>query len=371
MTTAANASAAAGPITGRAVYIFSYDVAYDTSRQTVRSLLGQAVTQYQATPIRGPRQQFFYSPQMVTLSAERRIGPGGPVEVVRRVKLFPIGALSITYHVPFSVDRIEQLCDYHDVELDGRAIQQDARELADRVVRELGAELIRPVPAVRDEEAYTVFCLDAACLGGSDAEAWLADNRRRVAGLLNDDDGEQLSDTEARDTVGNFMTYHRDDLVVMDWDAAIVIDQPAAVEEVLHVMELACLQSAELEAYDRFLDEALDRSYRDLSRPRGGQAGTLKNLREIRLDLSRLSDELQNTTKFFGDWHLAQVYQRLFVLFHLNDWQKAIDEKLHTLGDLYHLLQQDRNNRAMMALEIAIVLLFIIDVIMLFTGLGK
>ena len=82
----------------------------------------------------------------------------------------------------------------------------------------------------------------------------------------------------------------------------------------------------------RPLDEAVERSYRDLApRPLKSQASVLSQLGEIRIDLARLSDELSNITKFFGDWHLARVYQALSTRFHLADWHKSIDEKLKTL----------------------------------------
>lgn len=360
-----------GPIVGQVTYIFAYDIAHDMARRPIQTLLGQKVTQYQPTVIRGPREQFFYAPQMATLPPVDRVGPDGRMVQVRRsVKLFPVGAVSIAYHVPFAVSRIQDLHRYHDLLLNGVALQQEARELANQVVGELGDSLIRPVLPVRDEEAYTVFCLETASLAGGradfSAEDWLADHRHLVAGLLNNDDASRLAESEAADTTSHHLSYSRDDLVVMDWDAALVVEQPAGLAEVLHVMELANVQLAELEAYDRLLDESLARSYRDLSGRRLRAGGsTLRNLREIRLDLSRLSDELSNTTKFFGDWHLARIYQRLFVLFHLSDWQKVIDQKLSTVDEIYQILQHDRFNRWMFGLELAIVLLFIIDLVAL------
>src|SRR2546423_7429276 len=133
-------------------------------------------------------------------------------------------------------------------------------------------------------------------------------------------------------------------------------------------MELANLQLAELGAIARLLEHAGERSYRDLSVQRiAGWAKTSRvqrELREIRIDLARLSDELSNITKFFGDWHLARIYQALASRFHLADWHKTTDEKLKTLDNLYQLLQADRNNRYMLILEITIVLLFLVDVIM-------
>jgi uncharacterized Rmd1/YagE family protein len=46
-----------------------------------------------------------------------------------------------------------------------------------------------------------------------------------------------------------------------------------------------------------------------------------------------------------------------------------VDGKLKTLDDLYQILKYDQNNRWMLILEVTIVLLFIIDLVILFMGL--
>jgi len=97
----------------------------------------------------------------------------------------------------------------------------------------------------------------------------------------------------------------------------------------------------------------------------------LQELREIRIDLARFSDELSNITKFFGDWHLARIYQNISARFHLADWHRTIDEKLKTLYDLYQLLNQDRINRWMLSLEVTIVVLFVLDLILLVMGFKR
>ena len=45
-----------------------------------------------------------------------------------------------------------------------------------------------------------------------------------------------------------------------------------------------------------------------------------------------------------------------------------MDEKLETMGELHQLLKSDQGNRWMMILEVTIVLLFIIDLAILFLG---
>jgi hypothetical protein len=360
---------------GEVVYIYAFDVAYEMTRRPVQELLGQPVAQFVVDASkRSPRHLFFYRPQMVRLPPLERIGPNGPVRVERSVKLLPVGAISITIRVPFKVRQVEDLVDYHDLQFSNGSLHQEVRQLAEDVRRELGPYYIRPVPQLAEEEAYTVFCVNSPLVTEDgtplSAEQWLRGHRRAVASLLTQEpDIDHLSKQEADESTGRFLSYYEDDLVVVDWDAALVIDRRVNFDETLYVMELANLQLAELEAYDRILDDSLERAYRDLSaRPMRGRSTILRELREIRIDLARFSDELSNITKFFGDWHLARIYENISARFHLADWHRTIDDKLQTLDDLYQLLNHDQTNRWMLILEVTIVLLFVIDLVILFFG---
>jgi hypothetical protein len=326
---------------------------------------------------RSPRQLFFYRPQMVRLPPLERLGPQGPVRVERSIKLLPIGAISIMVRVPFAVQQIGQLVPFHDLRFsNGTWLYDEVRSLAEDVRRELRPYLVRPSERLSDEEAYTVFCMNGPLKsedgGAVRCEDWLLEHRREVAALLTEEpDPNRLSEQEADESTGKYLSYYDRDLVVVDWDAALVIDEPRYFDETLYLMELANVQLAELEAYDRILDNAVERSYRDVSLRhfRGRQNNRVqRELREIRIDLARLSDELSNITKFFGDWHSARIYQALSARFHLSDWHRTIDQKLKTLDDLYQLLGAEQNTRWMLLLEISVVLLFVIDLVMLALG---
>ncbi|HYG24255.1 MAG TPA: hypothetical protein VEH04_15865 [Verrucomicrobiae bacterium] len=362
---------------GEVVYIYAFDVAYEMSRQPVRELLGQPVAQFVVDASkRSPRQLFFYRPQMVRLPPLERIGPGGPVRAECVVKLLPVGAISITMRVPFEVDRIDDLIRFHDLQFSNGSLHEEVRRLAEEVRRELSPYFVRPIERIVEEEAYTVFCIESPKIDDArriNAEQWWRTHRRAVASLLTQGpDVDHLSRQEADESTGRYLSYYEHDLVVIDWDAALIMDERKHFDETLYIMELANLQLAELEAYDRILDDSLERSYRDLStRSTRGRSATLKDLRELRVDLARFNDELSNITKFFGDWHLARIYENIAARFHLADWHKTLDRKLQTLDDLYQMLSHDRTNRWMLILEATIVLLFIIDLIVLFMGLQK
>ena len=357
---------------GEVVYIYAFDLAYDMKGKPSGTLLSQSIQDYTAGQSkRSPKNAFFYRPQMVVLPPQRQKGPDGDVEVRRSVKLFSVGSVSIQVRVPFEVRSIGELVSYHDISFaTGGSMENEVYELAENIRRELIPYCIRPVSKLTQEEAYTVFCIyELPQMAEGEkiyAEDWLMTNRREVAGLLTEEqDAAQLSEQEAGESTEQYISYYDSDLVVVDWDAALVVGRDG-LDDVLHIMELANVQLAELETYDHILDESLEMAYRDVARGRlPARQNIYRNLREINVDLARLSDELLNITKFFGDWYLARIFENLANRFHLGDWHDVIDEKLKTLGELYKILQQDRVNFWMMILEATIVLLFIIDLAIL------
>jgi hypothetical protein len=360
-------------ITGQVVYVYAFDLAYDTLRKPITSLLGQPVEQLVVDSTkRGPKHLSFYRPQMVRLPSLQRTYAGGSLSIDISIKLLPVGAISIRVCVPFRVGKIDQLIAFHDLRFaDGSFLYDEVKAIAAKARQELAPVLVRPVGQLPEEEAYTIFCIHSPMRDAQgrrvDAEDWLAQHRRAVASLLTEEaDQARLSDQEAEESTGKSFSYFEDDLVVIDWDAAIIVDEPRSFDEILYLMELANVQLAELEAYDRILDAAVERAYRDLSvyRFRGVKTRLIqRDLRELRVDLARLSDELSNITKFFGDWHLARIYKGLSDRFHLSDWHHSIDEKLKTLDDLYQIIRSDSTNRWMLTLEVAVVILFVIELV--------
>ena len=359
---------------GEAAYIYAFDIAYDMKREPIAKLLGEKVTSYTiGTSKRSPKQLFFYQPATAKLLARNRLVNGKTVAVQTTIKVFSIGAVSVQIRVPFEVDSIEELVSYHELSYSDGSVEEEARQLVERARTELADYCIGPVEKLGAAESYSVFCIHdlPSQEDGFNAENWLKANRRAVAGLLvEEENAEDISDQEVNESTEQYISYYAGDLVVVDWDASLVIGEKNALDDLLHITEVANVQLVELGAYDRLLDVSLEKAYLDMSQRRvRSSRGVHRSLREIRIDLARFSDELSNITKFFGDWHLARIYTNLSNRFHLGDWYRVIHEKLKILADLYQLLQQDWINFWMVILEMTIVLLFILDVILLLLGL--
>ena len=55
-------------------------------------------------------------------------------------------------------------------------------------------------------------------------------------------EGGRLSKQESEESTGRYLSYYNNDLVVIDWDAALLVDEPEDFDETLYIMELANLQ---------------------------------------------------------------------------------------------------------------------------------
>ena len=186
-----------------------------------------------------------------------------------------------------------------------------------------------------------------------------------VAGLLTEIEPAHLSDEQMDESLRVRRSFATSDLIVIDWDAALLVELDGYAEDVLYVLELANLQLEELQVMDRRLDRHLERAYDDLERRRSALFGVptrmLDWLRRFRVDATKLTDEVTNITKFFGDWYLARVYLGAQDRFHLQQWRQSVEQRLGQLDEIYRVLQAEVYERRMLWLEIAIVICFLVD----------
>jgi len=222
--------------------------------------------------------------------------------------------------------------------------------------------------APSEPEAYTVFCL-TEIEGVSDVNGWITEQRRPLAGLLAETDPAALSEAQVNETLRVQRSFSHADTVVIDWDAAILIDLDGYVDDVLFVLELANVQLEEYRQMDQRLDGYLTRAYEDVQRRRFGIFGSytriLRTLRLFRVDVTRLSDEVSHIGKFFGDWFLARVYVGASERFYLEHWRNSIEQRLDQLDKLYNVVNMEATNRRLLWLESLIVIFFAIDLLLL------
>ncbi|MBN9119418.1 MAG: hypothetical protein J0I06_09705 [Planctomycetes bacterium] len=352
---------------GEVVYLYAFDVASEIRLDRAAELLSGRSTPF---ALRTDRP----TPRSVPLSRPLAVEPPAPaaringVPVRLLVRVYDVGVVSVTARVAFTCDALVALVPFHTPELDdGRPLDALARQQCDEVCRALSAALVRPDEPT-EPEAYTAFTLTH--FGDTrDANRWLADRGRAVAGLLAETPDDRLSDAQVAEVLRLRRSFNNTDLVVIDWDAALVVELDGSADDVLFVLELANLQLEEFRWMDRALDRYLERAYEDLGRRSwwsfGAMPSILRSLRRLRVDLAKLVDEVTHVTKFIGDWHLARVHLLARERFHLDQWRASVEQRLEELDRLYTITRGDLYDRRMLTLEIVIVVFFAIDLVIL------
>jgi hypothetical protein len=353
---------------GEVVYLYAFDVANEIITAKVGTILSQKPYRFVIRETHTfPRDVPLYRPLAIEPEPMPAALRGQPVHILIRV--YEVGVVSVALRVPVQAECLAELMGLHEPKLDdGKTLDALARELCDSVCASLASAMLRSAPP-SEPEGYTVFCLTD--LGSAtDVNAWLADERRNVAGLLSQTSPDRLSEAQVAEILRIQRSYESTDLAVIDWDAALLVDLSGYVDDALYVLELANLQLEEFRTMDHLLDRYLDRAYDDLERRRfslfGVASRVLRKLRRFRVDVTKLADEVTHITKFFGDWHLARLYLGARERFYLDHWKNSVESRLGQLDQLYSVVQGEVNDRRMIWLEAIIVILFVIDLVALF-----
>lgn len=348
---------------GEVVYFYAFDVANEIRLDGVAEILAERPVPFTVSPARTtPKAMTFSRPLGVEFSPQAVTLFGQPVRLL--VRVYEVGVVSIMVRAPAAGESLQDLIPFHRPLVNGgRPLDELARELCRDVCRGLAPCLVQP-GEMTDPEAYTTFVLTHID-GERDANQWCAGHRREIAGLLCETPPERLSASQVDEVLRLNRSFESTDLVVIDWDAALVVDLDSTVEDVLLILELANLQLEEFQWMDRSLDRHLEKAYSDLRRPFRSSLRVLRSLRQMRIDLARLADEVTHATKFIGDWHLARIYLLARERFHIDQWRASVEQRLGQLDQLYTLVRGELNDRRMLWLEVIIVVFFAIDLLIL------
>ncbi|MCA1812804.1 MAG: hypothetical protein LC624_02500 [Halobacteriales archaeon] len=359
---------------GEVVYYFVYDLGARVNLDLVKRVLDE-VPEFPAVSVQkaAPRYVELPRPLVARFDPIELESTIGPLRVEAVAKVFDIGAVSLQFRVPFQEAGLQDLHKYLNLQV---VVNGDKLSLLDYAARffhpireGLTGALIEKYFVRSEPEEYTAICVNESDYTPKDL---LKEHRPRLSALLaNEPRADKLSQHEVEDNLKFWYTYYDDDLVVVDWDYAFVLDKERKYEDALFVMELANVQLLELRTYDAYLDRILEKSYTDLERFVTGKglfaspSALMKELSDARIDLTRVADSIENIGKLFGDYYLAKIYLALTHRFHIPQWERAVNEKLRTLHELYGMASHEVQARRGLTLEVLIVLLFIIDLAIL------
>ncbi len=386
-------------VAGRVVVYRLYDIGYEIDLERAMALLAAGPGEPAALRLTLPHPDHPAEPVVADRPLERRsaraevqalqiknppitcaLGPdtitldGRPQAVQVSARIFDFGVVSLRFDVAVPPPG---LLAWGEFSRFGNAVDEcdsESAALFERHIRRLTGQLRgaieRPQLAPVTED-YIVFRV-TRLLGpaGEPLPTTVLRDLDVVPLLLNEQ--RALSDEARRELLPYRFTYYPDDLAVLTWNSALIVDPTEGDSDVQLILEFANAQLLELRYYDAVLDAELPRMYDRIAESRAAgralfrrrYAALLTRLQTLVADSTEIVERAENALKVTDDVFLARVYGAALELFRARAWRGGIDHKLAIIRQTYAMLNAESMAVRNEVLEAAIVVLIVVEIIL-------
>jgi hypothetical protein len=359
-------------VLGSAIAYRLFDVGYAIDLDRALDLLAASAPE-RIRPVHGEGQALQISNPPITVLLGSAVlvvdEVARDVEISARIFDFGVVSIRVRVHLP-GTNTWDQFTAFGQQLEHHPGIDAIARQHLGLLTARLQVAIERPLIAAVHED-YTVYRVTRLLDGdGVPATAELMAALEVAPLLLNETRG--LSADARRELLPHRFTYYGDDLAILTWENALVIEPGEQDTDLQYILEFANAQLLELRYYDAQLDAELPRLYDAIEAARARRsvfpgrrfAALLSRLQAQVADSTELVERVENALKVTDDVYLARVYSAALELFRGRAWRAGIDRKLAILRDTYTMLNSEAQAARSETLEMAIVLLIVGEIVM-------
>jgi hypothetical protein len=238
----------------------------------------------------------------------------------------------------------------------------------------VASALVKPYENQLTEDYYIVHLREAPGPDGTPATAadLLAHHGSEIAQIVRGETA-ALSNAERHEILQSSISYYPTDLLIPGWTAALIYDSAEGAAPTIQLLEYANTQLLEFRHYDAVLTQVLEGVYRSLDRGGGFisrwmLAREAERLNALRLEVTELTERIDNAIKFLSDMFYARLYRLAASKVGVPDYRNLVDQKLRTAGELYQFMVDKFHHARAFVLELGVVIILIIELIFLFKG---
>ena len=357
-------------ISGEAILYRLFDVGYEIRLDQAYELLGSTAPD-RSRPVRGEAQAIQIQNPPITVhlwTEEASVGHRTePFQVSARI--FDFGVVSLRARLEMRAASWNEFVDLG-ISVGACGAWGLFEGCRDRLLERLRPAIVRPELS-RVSEEYIVYRIDRI-------EDPVSGRPVRPDSLPESDiarllvaEARPLSPQARGELLSHRFSYFEDDLAVVTWTAALVVESVREDTDVQYVLEFANAQLLELRLYDSLLDAELPRIYDEIDTARrrtvlrGGRFGRLLSAIQTRVtDATEAVERAENSLKVTDDVFLARIYGAAIGIFRAESWRSGIERKVRIIRDTYTMLNAEAQYRRAEFLEVTVIVLIALEILL-------
>jgi len=353
--------------------LFLYDVAEAIDLSQLKQLLGPRGNVQEPRFGRGTPEHIRFEVPPYIERAEPVSLPTGQIATCS-LRYYAFAVIALQLELPFEGDWHQLVAEAArwngsaDLEREIRAIVREHVDRAAQAITRLYPQWLH--------ESYLIVNLEPILNASGQVvpgRSLISTRRQEITGIVWGEE-RPLSASETDETFGASLSYYPGDLIVISSSGAFVYDGPEEAVAATQVLEYSKMQLLELRYYDGVMSRALTQLYDALERQRSALlsrwtlAGDARRMNRIRLDVTELTERIDNDIKFVSDVYYARVHRLAAERMGVSEYREMVDEKLRTARELYEFMVDQFNEARSFVIEVAVAILALLDVIYLIRG---
>ncbi len=351
-----------------------YDVADSIDLDRAQMAIAQTATPMRPVMTRGANIEIPQLPLEIPLNACAVTVGNTSFQGMMHVRIYDLGILAfrIEMNLPDRVtweDVTEMLGSLQNYPASVATVFTTAQRAMMSV---LSDALLGPYAQARLED-YSILAIEQ--LGAGISASHLGKNPRLVRVVL----GERRPLSEMAMRFATALSYYEDDLILLAWNAAIVIDPDAdARVDAAFLLEFANVQLLAFRSYDAQVEHDLARVVPRIARDTPSlwvfSAPSTRYLHEIHqliAETTESSARVENALKVSEDVYWSRVYMAALAVLRVDVWRSGIAETLSILRETAALLNDEAQVMRQNLLEILVIVLIFVELLVAVISLHR
>jgi hypothetical protein len=190
-------------------------------------------------------------------------------------------------------------------------------------------------------EEYVVLCLSKI---DSSPDEYIDANATALSRFIRPQ-RETLDPAETNEILVSRVRYSKEDLTLVDWEAAIIIAPQADFQSDIELLKIGNYQLLRYRVLDKSIEgilHAISQEFLQEKRSRSKPArSSLRRIISLRLEIALDFEQTDQNLLLIGDWYTAKLFAIIRNEFYLDEWKSAVRTKLDNLEGIVNTIQEN------------------------------